>query len=74
MLYKGRARIEQAVGKFKRFKRIALRYEKTKRNFGSFLHGLSQVVSATSPNGFSLHELFSVDGDKTHYSALLRFF
>jgi transposase len=32
-LYKGRARIEQAVGKLKRFKRIALRCEKTKRNF-----------------------------------------
>lgn len=31
--YKGRARFEQAVGKLKRFKRIALRCEKTKRNF-----------------------------------------
>jgi hypothetical protein len=28
VLYKGRARIEQAVGKVKRFKRIALRCEK----------------------------------------------
>jgi transposase len=36
-LYRGRARIEQAVGKLKRFKRIALRCEKTKRNFGSFI-------------------------------------
>ena len=36
-LYKARARIEQAVGKLKRFKRIALRCEKTKRNFGSFV-------------------------------------
>lgn len=36
-LYKGRARIEQAVGKLKRFKRIALRCEKTKRNFASFV-------------------------------------
>lgn len=36
-LYKGRARIEQAVGKIKRFKRIALRCEKTKRNFASFV-------------------------------------
>lgn len=36
-LYKGRARIEQAVGKLKRFKRIALRCEKTKRNFTSFV-------------------------------------
>lgn len=33
-LYRGRARIEQAVGgKLKRFKRIALRCEKTVRNF-----------------------------------------
>ena len=32
MLYKGRARIEQAVGKIKRFNRIALRCEKTARN------------------------------------------
>ena len=37
VLYKGRARIEQAVGKVKRFKRIALRCEKTARNFASFL-------------------------------------
>lgn len=36
-LYRGRARIEQAVGKLKRFKRIALRCEKTKRNFASFV-------------------------------------
>ena len=36
-LYRGRARIEQAVGKLKRFKRIALRCEKTATNFGSFV-------------------------------------
>ena len=36
-LYRGRARIEQAVGKLKRFKRIALRCEKTRRNFGSLV-------------------------------------
>jgi transposase len=36
-LYKGRARIEQAVGKLKRFKRIALRCEKTARNFASLV-------------------------------------
>lgn len=36
-LYRGRARIEQAVGKLKRFKRIALRCEKTSRNFGAFV-------------------------------------
>jgi len=36
-LYKARARIEQAVGKLKRFKRIALRCEKTVQNYGSFV-------------------------------------
>ncbi|WP_333834845.1 IS5 family transposase [Rubrimonas sp.] len=35
-LYRGRARIEQAVGKLKRLKRIALRCEKTKANFATF--------------------------------------
>jgi transposase len=34
-LYKARARIEQAVSKLKRFTRIALRREKTARNFAS---------------------------------------
>ena len=36
-LYQGRARIEQAVGKLKRFKRFALRCEKTARNCRSFV-------------------------------------
>jgi len=36
-LYRARARIEQLVGKLKRFKRIALRCEKTDTNFGSFV-------------------------------------
>ncbi len=35
LLYKGRARIEQAVGKLKRFKRVALRCEKTAKNYAS---------------------------------------
>ena len=37
ILYRARARIEIAVGRLKRFKRIALRCEKTVRNFGSFV-------------------------------------
>ncbi len=37
LLYKTRARIEQAVGKLKRFKRIALRCEKTAENYASFV-------------------------------------
>ena len=36
-LYRARARIEQLVGKLKRFKRVALRCETTDRNFGSFV-------------------------------------
>ena len=36
-LYRARARIEQLVGKLKRFKRIALRCEKTDKNFASFV-------------------------------------
>jgi transposase len=35
--HKGRARIEQAVGKLKRFKRIALRCGKSAQNYGSFV-------------------------------------
>ena len=38
VLYKGHARVEQGVGKLKRFKRIALRCEKTALNFLSFVH------------------------------------
>lgn len=37
VLYKGRARIEQTVGKLKRFKRVALRCEKTARNYFSIV-------------------------------------
>jgi transposase len=36
-LYKARARIEQGVGRIKRFKRVALRCEKTARNFRSIV-------------------------------------
>jgi transposase len=36
-LYRGRARIEQTMGKLKRFKRVALRCEKTDPNYGSFV-------------------------------------
>jgi transposase len=37
VLYRARARIEQLVGKLKRFKRVALRCEKTAQNYGSFV-------------------------------------
>jgi transposase len=36
-LYKTRARIEQTMGRLKRFKRIALRCEKTAKNYGSLV-------------------------------------
>ena len=36
-LYRGRARIEQTMGKLKRFKRVALRCEKTAQNYASFV-------------------------------------
>jgi len=36
-LYKARSRIEQGVGRLKRFKRVALRCEKTERNFRSIV-------------------------------------
>src|SRR5260370_7101528 len=36
-LYKGRARIEQGNGKLKRFKRVALRCERTAHNFSAFI-------------------------------------
>jgi transposase len=36
-LYKLRARIEQLIGKAKRFKRLALRCEKTKQNYASIV-------------------------------------
>jgi transposase len=36
-LYRRRARIEQIIGKLKRFKRIALRCEKTAENFAALI-------------------------------------
>jgi hypothetical protein len=36
-LYKLRARVEQAIAKLKRFKRVALRCDKTVRSYGAFI-------------------------------------
>ncbi len=36
-LYRGQARIEQMIGKPKRFKRVAMRCEKTARNYRSII-------------------------------------
>jgi transposase len=44
-LYRGRARMEQCVGKLKRFKRVALRCEKTTQNYGSIVaFGLTMIL------------------------------
>ena len=37
VLYKGRARIEQTMGKLKRFKRVALRCEKTASSYSAIV-------------------------------------
>jgi transposase len=37
LLYKGRARIEQAVGKLKRFKRVAMRCDKTASSYSAIV-------------------------------------
>ena len=50
ILYKARARIEQAVGKLKRFKRIALRCEKTAQNYASFVALALGLISSTRPS------------------------
>jgi transposase len=53
-LYRARARIEQLVGKLKRFKRIALRWEKTNKNFGSFVaFALAFIIGKIRPQGLS---------------------
>ena len=48
ILYKGRARIEQFVGKLKRFKRIALRCEKTAENFASLVSFACSLILVKS--------------------------
>jgi transposase len=47
-LYRGRARVEQAIGKFKRFKPIALRCEEAKQNFSSFVAIAAAFISVKS--------------------------
>ena len=48
ILYKGRARIEQTMGKLKRFKRIALRCEKTAENYASLVAFACALILAKS--------------------------
>jgi transposase len=47
-LYKTRARIEQTMGKLKRFKRIALRCEKTLRNYGALVAFVCGIILVKS--------------------------
>jgi transposase len=48
ILYAGRSRIEITVGKIKRFKRIALRCEKTAMNFASLLAFVLAIILVKS--------------------------
>jgi len=55
-LYKLRARIEQTIGKLKRFKRVAMRCEKTDNSYSaiiSFACGLMLVNPSTRPNNIA---------------------
>jgi transposase len=52
-LYRARARIEQLVGKLKRFKRMALRCEKTNKNFGSFVAFALGLIIINRPHGLA---------------------
>jgi len=52
LFYKGRVRIRQAMGKLKRFKRIALRHEDTAENYGflvAFAYAIILVESVYMP-------------------------
>lgn len=48
LLYKGRARIEQAMGKLKRFKRVALRCEKTAENYSALVAFACAIILVKS--------------------------
>ena len=48
ILYKARSRIEQSIGKLKRFKRIALRCEKTAENFASLVSFACSLILVKS--------------------------
>ena len=48
ILYKGRARIEQTMGKLKRFKRVALRCEKITENYASIVAFACGLILAKS--------------------------
>jgi transposase len=47
-LYRTRARVEQAIGKLKRYKRIALRCEKTKTSYAAIISFVCGLILAKS--------------------------
>ena len=47
-LYRGRARIEQAMGKLKRFKRVALRCEKTATSYSAIVAFACAIILVKS--------------------------
>src|SRR5450631_2477077 len=48
LLYKTRARIEQAMGKLKRFKRVAMRCEKTAESYAAFVSFACMLILVKS--------------------------
>jgi transposase len=47
-LYRRRARIEQVIGKLKRFKRVALRCEKTAENYAAIIAFVCSLILVKS--------------------------
>ena len=66
VLYRARARIEQLVGKLKRFKRIALRCEKTARNFGSFVALVLGLILVKSVH--TTYQMLLLVGSALHHA------
>jgi transposase len=51
LLYRARARIEQLIGKLKRFKRVAMRCEKTQQNYAAFISLACVFILVKSVHG-----------------------
>ena len=56
-LYKLRGRIEQLIGRLKRFKRVAMRCEKTKTNYSSIVAWAFAIILVESVHTASLSRL-----------------
>lgn len=69
-LYKARARIEQGFGRLKRFKRVALRCEKTAQNFRSivsFAAGLCLIDRTNHGDVGPVHVRLDCERSGKHY-------